>query len=121
MRNRTLNVVDEIVKLRYANRSASRTKAFSGSYADYLATSYWQRVRVLVMRRDAGKCRQCGNVADDVHHKTYRGWFKEKLSDLEAICRQCHANEHGKRSDLDLSLGNNAGKSMPKQIREALK
>jgi 5-methylcytosine-specific restriction endonuclease McrA len=50
----------------------------------------WQAIRLLVIERDGGKCVDCGELGVEVHHKTYRRLFKEKLEDLELLCSGCH-------------------------------
>jgi hypothetical protein len=58
-------------------------------------TKAWKAKRLQVMERDKWTCQVCKkNVATDVHHLTYDHIFNEPLSDLMAICRNCHESEH---------------------------
>ena len=36
----------------------------------------------------------CTNEATDVHHLTYERLGKERLDDLQALCRKCHEQKH---------------------------
>ena len=36
----------------------------------------------------------CTNEATDVHHLTYERIGKERLDDLQALCRKCHKQQH---------------------------
>jgi hypothetical protein len=67
------------------------------SYADYLRTPHWQRVRRRALLRSGGICRSCHRetYALDVHHQTYARLGAERDGDVLAICRPCHAREHG--------------------------
>ena len=47
-------------------------------------------------------CRACGATTVDLHHKTYERLGCELLSDLQALCRDCHATAHGKTSPLQM-------------------
>lgn len=69
-------------------------------YHKYLESHRWQRVRVFVMVAACWTCARCGKGADDVHHLTYERLGRERLSDLEPICRSCHRAEHGIVGDL---------------------
>lgn len=46
-------------------------------------------------------CEECGGEAVDVHHKRHKGMggtkMKYRPEDLIALCRKCHAKEHGIR------------------------
>jgi 5-methylcytosine-specific restriction endonuclease McrA len=43
-------------------------------------------------------CRRCGkNAGTDVHHRTYDRFGKEKLRDLELVCKTCHGKIHAQR------------------------
>ena len=57
----------------------------------------WKRIRKLVLERDRFTCRHCGEVATDVHHRTYDRFGDERLSDLESLCRDCNLAEREHR------------------------
>ena len=64
-----------------------------GTYKEYLDSPAWQIKRDDVIKRDGGQC-VCGTPATQVHHKTYNNIGKEPLSDLVALCKECHDREH---------------------------
>lgn len=64
-----------------------------GTYKEYLDSPAWEMKRDDVMKRDGGQC-ICGTQAIVVHHKTYCNIGKEPLSDLVALCKECHERVH---------------------------
>ena len=67
------------------------------SYATYLESSHWRKIREEVLIRDCGRCRVCNvNRASQVHHLTYERIGRELTVDLIAICAGCHEKHHGK-------------------------
>lgn len=60
----------------------------------YLQSSYWKEKRKKVLERDRNLC-ICGERATYVHHKTYDNLGQEPLSDLVALCKNCHDGYHG--------------------------
>lgn len=73
---------------------------WKGGTDDYRGPeSEWQEARAQVMKRAGGKCeRRCGRKAQVVHHtetpEDGKSWNNADLN-LEALCRSCHAKEHG--------------------------
>ena len=59
------------------------------TYEKYLKSPAWKVKRDAVEQRDGGQC-VCGAQATEVHHKTYDNIGKEPLSDLVALCEECH-------------------------------
>ena len=64
-----------------------------GTYKEYLDSPAWEMKRDDVIKRDGDQC-VCGAQASVVHHKTYNNIGKEPLSDLVALCKECHDREH---------------------------
>jgi hypothetical protein len=65
-------------------------------YREYMMSLEWAQRREAVMGRCGGMCeKDCGRRAIDVHHRTYIRVGREKLTDLIAMCRTCHQDEHG--------------------------
>ncbi len=64
-----------------------------GTYKEYLDSPAWETKRDAVKQRDGGQC-VCGAKATEAHHKTYKNIGKEPLSDLVALCQECHKREH---------------------------
>ena len=65
----------------------------NGTYKEYSGSPAWKVKRDRVIQRDGGQC-VCGAQATEVHHKTYDNIGKEPLSDLVALCKECHGREH---------------------------
>jgi len=43
-------------------------------------------------------CERCGAVACEVHHKKFKSrGGDDRIENLMAVCRKCHAKEHGIR------------------------
>lgn len=65
------------------------------SYAAYLRSNHWERVR-----RDwrisgrPKRCEVCGDREYQLHHRTYERLGAELLSDLQALCERCHSLHH---------------------------
>ena len=68
-------------------------KSLDGTYKNYLKSPAWKVKRDAVEQRDGGQC-VCGDQATEVHHKTYDNIGKEPLSDLVALCEECHERVH---------------------------
>jgi 5-methylcytosine-specific restriction endonuclease McrA len=57
----------------------------------------WQNTRLQILNRDNFRCRVCGSEKNlQVHHKNYSngGADCQNLSDLIALCADCHKLEH---------------------------
>jgi len=60
----------------------------------------WQRLRAAKLRQNP-LCERCGAPATVVHHKDHNQ-FNDFWDNLEAVCRACHEEHHGrKRKDGD--------------------
>jgi hypothetical protein len=62
------------------------------SYEEYTKSVTWNSIRSMVLDRDKGKCRCCGEEADTVHHRSYsignlRG---RNVNQLFSVCKECH-------------------------------
>ncbi|WP_439132390.1 HNH endonuclease [Polaribacter sp.] len=71
-------------------------------YLKYLNSKEWKEKRDTVLKLRGRSCERCkanlkGKIAD-IHHKTYKNIFNEKLDDLEILCRKCHKKEHNKKT-----------------------
>lgn len=91
-------------------------------YDDYLQSEKWRLIKDAVLRRDGFKCCRCDRKDNlQVHHKTYKRIFNERLTDLETLCKGCHYLHHypkkvevkkQKVKRIKLRKYNSAGKSM---------
>jgi 5-methylcytosine-specific restriction endonuclease McrA len=60
-------------------------------YRAYLESAAWEKRRALVLERAGHRCEVCGAEPPlHVHHLTYERCFREPLSDLKAVCPECH-------------------------------
>lgn len=67
-------------------------------YYDYLGSPEWRNKRQEVFNSRSKCCERCKRVDNlEIHHKTYKNIYKEKLEDLQILCRSCHKSEHSKR------------------------
>lgn len=87
--------------LKTTNRSQKSEKRYrslgsSGKerYRNYLKTEHWKSRRLLALQYFDNKCFNCGQRATQVHHKNYSRLFKERDTDLLAICGNCHKGIH---------------------------
>lgn len=70
-------------------------------YNRYLCSRAWGKKREAVRRRANGMCERClWQKGYAVHHLTYKRIYKERLSDLQLLCSDCHDFVHAK-SDYD--------------------
>ena len=71
------------------------------SYAAYLRSNHWEQVKRRYRESDRPQRCPCGARAADLHHLTYERIGREELTDLIALCRDCHRKTHRKRDDPD--------------------
>lgn len=72
-----------------------RSEPCKVNYRKYIKSKAWQRIRTRAIEHADGQCRKCGSRMNiQVHHKHYQTLGRERLSDLDVICRQCHADGH---------------------------
>lgn len=65
------------------------------SYKEYLKSKEWKKLRRKVLARANRTCELCKmKKATQVHHKTYKRIFNERLTDLVAVCGICHLDKH---------------------------
>lgn len=70
-------------------------RVFPVSYRDYIKSSRWRKLAAMVRTLSGHRCQLCGVYARlQVHHRTYRRLGYELLSDLIALCANCHARVH---------------------------
>ncbi len=89
--------------------------AISKEYQAYLYSDKWKAKRRKVLNRAKYKCKRCKKRrATQVHHLTYERIFKERLSDLQAVCGSCHIEIHGIKTPKRVSV---FGKVLARLIR----
>lgn len=73
------------------------------SYKEYLLSPEWKKIRKRILKRANYKCEICKVArAYQVHHKTYKRIFKERDTDLIAICGTCHQDKHKLLTDEEV-------------------
>jgi len=74
-------------------------------YKAYLYSEQWQQIRKKVLKRDKNRCKVCKATKHlHVHHKTYKRLYKERLSDLVTLCKDCHRKEHRRYTKMERFL-----------------
>ena len=63
-------------------------------YQTYFQSDVWKAKRKEVLKAAGYRCRRCGARATEVHHETYKRIYNERLSDLTALCENCHKAAH---------------------------
>lgn len=65
-------------------------------YDNYLGSPQWKSLRRAILARAGNVCERCHiRPATQGHHLTYERLGNETLSDLLAVCRDCHEELHG--------------------------
>jgi hypothetical protein len=69
----------------------------SRDYDAFMASPAWKRQRARALRRDRGRCRDCGGRAVDVHHEFYSAPIAATPDwALTSVCEPCHNRRHGR-------------------------
>lgn len=70
-------------------------KSYKERYQEYLQSQEWQTLRTTKLQESGYRCQLCNASGQlNVHHRTYDRVFKELLSDLIVLCRECHKKFH---------------------------
>ncbi len=77
-----------------AQRKRSQQKKH---YENYLKGKSWKRKRRKIMQLSGRVCRVCRKRrATQVHHETYKRLYRERTTDLTAVCGTCHKKIHSR-------------------------
>lgn len=61
-------------------------------YELYLKSEKWKQIRIRKFKQVGRKCEVCGSKKNlQCHHLNYERLGKERLSDLQILCTDCHA------------------------------
>lgn len=84
-------MISSLMSARYQIRQEALNRIGFATYADYLKSDTWSRIKASVIARDKA-CRICGNEPYTAHHVSYadRVMRGDDLTQLIAICRGCH-------------------------------
>ena len=64
-------------------------------YRKYIKSDEWQAVRARALRHYRRRCCECGSRDElQVHHRTYVRIGRERMEDLEVLCKWCHMARH---------------------------
>ena len=69
-------------------------------YKKYLRTEHWKEFRKEYLELNPF-CERCGRDAITVHHLNYDCLFNETDADVEALCSDCHKEEHEAEIDIN--------------------
>ena len=71
-------------------------------YEAYLCSPEWAAKRLAVLRRARNTCEKCkASRATQVHHLTYIRKYRELLTDLIALCGECHEAIHKPKESVE--------------------
>jgi len=74
--------------------NGQKTKEWT-NYKDYLKSDEWYKIRAQKIEEADNRCQLCYKLGKlQVHHRTYKRIFNEKLSDLIVLCKNCHKIFH---------------------------
>ena len=60
-------------------------------YTKYMNSPEWQEKRKARLEYDDYECQTCTSKNDlEVHHRTYKNFGNEGLTDLITLCKECH-------------------------------
>lgn len=92
--DRLINIGDENWKWDDAEwRSIATSKVVD--YDDYLDSEEWAKKRTYLLKKVGYKCQNCSSRRNlQVHHLTYKRVGRERTTDLQVLCRNCHEIEH---------------------------
>jgi len=92
----------------------------SPEYIDYMQSPAWDKKRRKRLGIDGYTCQmcQCKDKSLDVHHKTYKRFRRERMSDLESLCRYCHDVKNGKRPYIGFGQCQTCGQFLAMFIRK---
>jgi len=74
--------------------------SLEAEYEAYLRSAVWRERRNAILARASGRCELC-EISDavQVHHLTYIRLGSELLTDLLAVCANCHESLHAPTTD----------------------
>ena len=93
------------IKFKKVVKKKKPVKKVKRSYREYLKSDTQKIKRDKVIKRANNWCEICKvNRAWQVHHKTYKRIFRERLSDLIATCETCHKAEHNLLTEEEIEI-----------------
>ena len=85
-----------------AARLARADKKRADEVTKFYRSKEWLTLSKAYLQIVGYRCERCGRIAECVHHKHYMrrpgGWERRlDWDNLEALCGECHAVEHGRK------------------------
>jgi hypothetical protein len=76
----------------YRRRAVNLAKLGFASYAAYLRSDLWRKIRMRVLAKHRHVCKRCKGRATQVHHRKYvmKAMTGENLGLLIPLCGPCH-------------------------------
>ena len=87
-------------------------------YRRYLQSDTWKTKRKAVLQAAGFRCRRCGAPATEVHHETYKRIYNERMSDLTALCSNCHEAAHSKTPKTEKKATTKKNRYQPPKQRK---
>lgn len=71
-------------------------------YEQHLRSPYWQNLKAKVIQMRGYECERCGLTSGlDLHHKNYDRLGRERVEDVELVCREnCHPEADDERKTM---------------------
>lgn len=70
-------------------------------YRKYLKSKWWKNFKKEYFKRYEKRCAECESIKNiHLHHVNYSRLGCEEFTDVVALCRFCHAIEHGRLESL---------------------
>lgn len=94
--DRTLEEIDAFIDRFCAEW---KQKVRRDRYDEFMQSDAWRDIRAIMLDIYNHKCDTCGSPNNlQVHHKTYERFGGDELvTDLQVLCKNCHARVHGRR------------------------
>jgi len=72
-----------------------KKKRRSKDYNSYIQSPAWRAKRAEKIILQGGSCEHCGTTGNlHVHHLSYVRLGREKMEDLQVLCKRCHSRLH---------------------------
>jgi hypothetical protein len=73
-------------------------------YHAALQSDHWKNLKSWKWRLHEGRCENCGDPADDLHHLTYAHLGCERPDEVQLLCVWCHHIHAHKRHPVEAIL-----------------
>jgi hypothetical protein len=85
------NTVVKFTDLYRLRRQRPRRGWWWERYEIYLASEAWNEMKEAILWSRGPMCERCNTFyGQELHHKTYRTFGRERPQDIELLCRVCH-------------------------------